>query len=179
MAKGGSKKLAIDSWQIQQLGEVLQYFRLKKKEVAKKLEALVENDDQVSCMGAVVGKVTSAIFLSDRLDPRDYRHPKCYLKAFGLNLKEKSSGKFKGQLKITKRGSSTARKYLYFACLRLLNNDPIIAQWYQLKVQHYGNKHKMKAITALMRKIVLALWHVGRGEAFDANKLFTLREVVS
>jgi transposase len=52
--------------------------------------------------------------------PVDYPNPHSYLKALGLNLKERSSGKHKGQLKITKRGPGEARKYLYFAALRWL-----------------------------------------------------------
>jgi hypothetical protein len=32
----------------------------------------------------------------------------------------------------------------------------------------------MKTVIALMRKLAKAVWHVGRGEAFDATKLFSL-----
>lgn len=31
---------------------------------------------------------------------------------------------------------------------------------------------KLKAVTAVMRKLALALWHVAQGDAFDASKLF-------
>jgi transposase len=88
-----------------------------------------------------------------------------------LNLKEKSSGRLKGQLKITKRGSSIARKYFYLAALRLIQNDPLVKQWYDEKKDP---KAKMKTVIALMRKLAKAVWHVGRGEAFDASKLFSL-----
>ncbi|MGH8522516.1 MAG: hypothetical protein ACREU9_14085, partial [Gammaproteobacteria bacterium] len=42
-------------------------------------------------------------------DPRAYANSGSYCKAFGLNLKERSSGQHKGQIKITKRGSGPAR----------------------------------------------------------------------
>lgn len=163
-----------ERWQLQQRGEELQRSRLKKKEIGSKLEAWIESDADICHMGNVIGKIGTAMLLGNRLDPRDYSNAHSYRKAMGLNLKEKSSGKFKGQLKLTKRGSSQARKYLYLACLRLLQHDPVIRRWYETQVLSNGNKHKIKIITALMRKIALALWHVGRGECFDANKLFSL-----
>ncbi|MCP4287215.1 MAG: hypothetical protein GY792_22695 [Gammaproteobacteria bacterium] len=50
----------------------------------------------------------------------------------------------------------------------------MIGAWYQNKVKHDGNI-KSKAIVAIMRKLVLALWYVARGEAFDSRKLFNIR----
>ncbi len=41
--------------------------------------------------------------------PVDYPNPHSYLKALGLNLKERSSGKHKGQLKITLSASPARR----------------------------------------------------------------------
>lgn len=90
----------------------------------------------------------------------------------GLNLKEHSSGKHQGQLKITKRGPARARQYLYLAVLRWLQREPLIAAWYQAKVQRDGGHLKGKALVALMRKLAKALWHVARGQAFDADQLF-------
>ena len=80
-------------------------------------------------------------------------------------------GRHVGQLKISKRGSSTARSYLYFAALRLIKNNPVAKAWYLNKVDP---RAKNKTVIAVMRKLVKALWYVGRGERFDANKLFTL-----
>jgi transposase len=157
---------------LQALGKELRHSRLEQRRVKRELEAWVKNDDALTCMRAVICLVTTAVILSCRLDPRLHHCARSYQKAFGLNLKEKSSGRHHGQLTITKRGSSTARRYLYFAALRLINTDPIIQQWYQQKVNPRARK---KTIIALMRKLSKALWHVARGERFDANKLLTLK----
>jgi transposase len=119
-------------------------------------------------MGLTVGMVTTAILIGLHLDPRHFGCARSYLKALGLNLKEKSSGQDHGKLKLTKRGSALARKYLYFAALRLINNDPVISTWYQNKVDP---RAKLKTVIALMRKLAKALWHVARGQRFDARKL--------
>jgi hypothetical protein len=70
------------------------------------------------------------------------------LKAFELNLKERSSGQHQGQLKLTKRGPGPARWDLYLATLRLIHRDAIVRGWYERKVQVQGGRHKKKVIVA-------------------------------
>ncbi len=135
------------------------------------LAAQVEADATLSQLASVVGKTTAAVLVSTQGSPQDYPNAGSYLKSLGLNLKERSSGKFQGQLKITKRGPGIARLYLYFAVLRWLYRDSIIQAWYQRKVARDGG-HKGKAIVALMRKLAKALWYVAQGVAFDSAKLF-------
>jgi len=61
--------------------------------------------------------------------------------------------------------------YLYMAVLRLVKNNTIIKAWYQKKIIRDSGL-KMKALVAIMRKLASALWHVGKGEKFDAALLF-------
>jgi len=142
----------------------------------KQVEKLTQNNDTVALMGETVGKVTAAVVYSFLGDPRTSSCASAYVKSAGLNLKERSSGKLKGHLKITKRGPSTVRRYLYLAVLRLIQEDPIFRAWYLRKVQRDGGK-KIIAIVALMRKLTKALWHVGQGEYFDSRLLFDLRRL--
>ncbi len=51
-----------------------------------------------------IGKDTVAGFFSEVGDLSYYYHPKQIIKLAGLSLKENTSGKHKGQSKITKRG---------------------------------------------------------------------------
>jgi transposase len=146
----------------------MQHNRLERKSSKKILETYVESDSKLKPMSDLMGLMTTAIFISCRVDPRNYDSPQSLLKAIGLNLKEKSSGLYSGKLKITKRGCSIVRRYLYFAALRLIKNNPLINAWYKAKV---NEKYKKKTIVALMRKLAKALWHVARGKEFDASKL--------
>jgi transposase len=81
-----------------------------------------------------------------------------------------------GKRKITKRGSGRARKWLYFAALRLIQRDLIVRTWYERKVARDGGVKK-KAIIAVMRKLVKALWYVGRGEPLDTSKMFDVKKL--
>jgi transposase len=144
------------------------------KAIEHQIAKVVEDDRVLRRMANVVGKTTSLVLETTQGTPLDYANPHSYLKGLGLNLKERSSGKHAGQLKITKRGPGKARKYLYFTALRWSNKDPVIAAWYQRKVKRDGGL-KGKAIIAVMRKLALSLWYVARGEAFDSRKLFNTR----
>src|SRR5450631_277634 len=156
---------------LQALTAEMRHSRQQQKEVKDILEATVKADTGLSKLASVIGLITTAVLLSCRLDPRNFRNARSFQKALGLNLKEKSSGRDVGRLKITKRGCSMARRYLYFAALRLINNDPVVKAWYQKKVDA---RAKNKTVIALMRKLAKALWHVARGERFDATKLLSV-----
>jgi len=127
-------------------------------------------------LNKVLGPVTGAVLLATQGNPEDYPSAESYCKGFGLNLKERSSGKHKGQLKITKRGPATARFYLYFAALRLLRRDPVIKQWYAAKTARAGAV-KRKTVIELMRKLAKAAWHQAHGRDFDVNRLVNLKAV--
>ena len=156
---------------LQALAKEMQHSRLQQKQAKQALEESIKSNDGLSQLGALIGMVTTAVLLSCHLDPRKYDCARSYQKALGLNLKEKSSGRHVGQLKITKRGSSVARSYLYFAALRLIKNNSVVKAWYLNKVDP---RARNKTVIAVMRKLSKALWYVGRGEQFDATKLFTV-----
>jgi transposase len=147
--------------------------RLQQEAMAaqKRVEMLIQDIESVNVMIDIIGKKTAAVLHSELGDVSRYDNAGSYVKSIGLNLKEHSSGKHKGKLKITKRGSGTVRMYLYLAVLRLIQKNSIIQAWYQNKVDRDGGT-KMKAVVALMRKLARALWHVGQGKRFDAAKLF-------
>jgi transposase len=104
-------------------------------------------------------------------DPSQYHCGGAYRKAMGLNLAERSSGKWQGKLKISKRGSSSVRRWLYLAALRWLRQEPVHS-WYVGQKAARRGKGK-PAVVGVMRKLALALYHVGgRGEVFDRDQLF-------
>jgi transposase len=131
----------------------------------------------IQAMAPVLGKRTAVILGCLLGPPERYTNAASYLKAMGLNLKERSSGQHQGRLMITKRGSGTVRRYLYLAALRLIQKEPLMAQWYEKKVSRDGGRMKMKAVVAVMRKLARALWHVGQGQPFDITQLIDVNRL--
>lgn len=136
------------------------------------IERLTQRQGSVRHLRPVVGAKTSAVLIAVAGDPRNYASAASFVKSVGLNLKEVSSGKKKGGLHITKRGSGLARMMLYMAVLRMLQTNGVMRAWYDKKLARMGQQQKTKAVVALMRKLAAALWHVAKGEAFDAHRLF-------
>jgi transposase len=153
------------------LAAELRHNRLQREGVAERLAKMTQTETHLKPLGETIGKVTTALLIAERLDPRDYANSRSYCKALGLNLKERSSGQHQGELKLTKRGSGQARRDLYLATLRLIHRDAIVRGWYERKVQAQGGRYKQKIVVALRRKLARALWHIARGQAFDARKL--------
>lgn len=124
-----------------------------------------------NAMAPVVGKTTAAVVFAEAGDPRDFKSAGAFVKAIGLNLREKSSGMTTGRISITKRGPNRVRQFLWLAAHRWVQSDPLAAQWYARKKQRDGG-FGAKATVALMRKLAKALFHVARGAAFDSRLLF-------
>ncbi len=80
-------------------------------------------------------------------------------------------GKWQGKLKISKRGSSKVRRWLYMAALRWLKQEPVRSWYLRQKAARRGEGKA--AVVGVMRKLALALHRVGgRGEKFDPNQLY-------
>ena len=149
----------------------LRNFKVAKTEVEK-----LSAHTPAVVLAPVIGRTTAAVVYTEVGDARSFSSAGSFLKAMGLNLKEKSSGTIKGQLKLTKRGSSRVRHYLWLAVFRWIQKDPIANAWYQRKKERDGGKSSRAAV-ALMCKLAKALYHVGRGATFDSSKLFDARRL--
>jgi|HubBroStandDraft_1064217.scaffolds.fasta_scaffold66926_2 transposase len=144
--------------------------------VDAKLAELVEQDPVLGRMATVVGASCAAAIGALVGSPLDFTNARALEKAIGLNLKEKSSGNTRGQMKITKRGPGQVRQLLFMAALRHMKDDATALSWCRARKGYKGDQ-KMKAVVALMRKLTRALWHVARGEAYDPSKLFDTRRL--
>jgi len=165
---------------LSQLAEDANRIRCRQNEIKSRIRHLIHKKpeyEDVLRLAEEVGFSTAAVLRVKIGDFREYNSADELVKALGLNLKEKSSGAYKGRLKITKRGSSAARRYLYLATLRKIISCPIFEAWHKKKVKREGGKKKGKSIIALMRKYAGGLWYVPRGNKFDSRKLFDLTKL--
>jgi transposase len=137
----------------------------------RRLVELTRDHTTIRALGAVVGVPTACVLWVELGDPRAYHCGAAYRKAMGLNLAERSSGQWQGQLKISKRGSSQVRRWLYLAALRWVKDEPVRSWYLRQKAQRRGAGKA--AVIAVMRKLALALYQVGgRGAAFDRQQLY-------
>jgi transposase len=142
--------------------------------VDRTLEEVAQQTEATRMIATVVGRVTAVVLVAHLGPFADYESAAALEKACGLNLKVRSSGNYDGRVAITKRGSGVVRRYLYLAALRLIRDDARVAAWFRSRAGYRGG-HKLIAVTAVMRKLVRALWHVARGDVFDSSKLIDER----
>jgi len=163
---------------VQELAAETRRNQLAERRARRRVCELAASEITTARMQPLLGKSTAAVVVAATGSPLAYDSPGAFLKSLGLNLRERSSGEKQNRgLHLTKRGSSTARKYLYLAALRLLMADPVVHAWYLAKVKRDGGRSKVRAVVAVMRKMVAASWHVARGAPFDASKLFDTRRL--
>lgn len=150
--------------------------RRSVERVDGEIAEVVKGDTVMQRLATTLGIVSAAAIVAHMGNPGSYESTASFVKAAGLNLKERSSGKHEGKLKITKRGPSRVRFYLYFAALRLISVDRVVKAWHRRRA-NYTQGHGMSGVVAVMRKLASALPHVARGETFDSAKLFDTRRL--
>lgn len=149
--------------------------RGEMRRARREVRLLGRKNAVIQAIEPVVGLITACVLYVYLGDPGDYHCGAAYRKAMGLNLKERSSGRWQGQLKITKRGHSQVRRWLYLSALRSIRKARLWT-WYQAKKEKDRGRPR-GALVGIMRRLALAIYRVRvSGEPFDAERLFPGRK---
>jgi transposase len=123
--------------------------------------------------GSGVSKLALARLLGEAGPLSAYASWRQLLRMGGVNLRERKSGTYVGQTKITRTGRPLFRSIVNQMALALVRRDRLYGAYYHHKtgIQKMPGK---KAMTAVGRKIVKLIWGWYRsGAAFDARRVFT------
>ncbi|MGJ3198131.1 IS110 family RNA-guided transposase [Peribacillus frigoritolerans] len=118
-----------------------------------------------------ISEVSLAGILGESGDLSGFSHGNSLLRHAGLHLAEASSGKWKGQIVISKRGRSRLRRFLYLATMSLVMNNP------EFKAVHSHNVKvkkikKMKSIMKLIGKLARVFVGIARrNESYCPKKV--------
>jgi transposase len=112
--------------------------------------------------------------LGEAGDLSGYAHGNALLRHAGLNLIEASSGKWKGQMTLSKRGRPRLRHFLYLITMSMVMNNSEFRALHQHNVQVKKLK-KMKSIMKLCGKLSrLLVGLVQTEEGYNPSKVFTI-----
>lgn len=141
---------------------------LKKIPFAKKLLAIKG-----------ISEISLAGILGEARDLSGFSHGNSLLRHAGLHLAEASSGKWKGQIVISKRGRSRLRRFLYLATMSFVMNNTE----FQAIHSHNVKVKKMKKMKSIMKLVgKLARIFVGiarRNESYCAEKVQPITGLVA
>jgi transposase len=120
-----------------------------------------------------IGIITVAGFLAEVGEIGRFDSPKQIQKLAGLELKENSSGKHKGQTSISKRGRKKLRRILFQAVLPLLRSNAEFADVYEYYTTRQHNQLKGKqAVIAVGCKLIRIFYAIlMKGIEYDANRM--------
>lgn len=121
-----------------------------EQEIVIELKKIPESSYILSIKG--IGEITTATILGEMADFKDFQSYAEVEKFAGLNLYEMSSGKHKGQKRISKRGRPLLRKALFFAAINVVRHGGIYHEKYQSYLER--GMIKMKALIAISRKLL-------------------------
>jgi len=162
----------------QEIKNLLDQYDLYKNqidELDQELQALVEEVPGAQEMMRIpgLGATTVAIFFAEVGDVRNYSHPQQLVNLAGLSLKENSSGKHKGQSRISKRGRKRLRRALYLAVRPMVRHNPTFRELHKYYTSRPERPlKKQQSLIALCCKLLRVLFAIGQKQCeFDGNKL--------
>ena len=107
-----------------------------------------------------LGQVTVAGLIGEVADFTKFDTISEIMKLAGLDLYEISSGKHRGQRRISKRGRPLMRKLLFFAAINAVKSKGIMHKKYQQLLDR--GMLKMKALIAISRKLLAIIFAIVR-----------------
>jgi transposase len=107
-----------------------------------------------------IGVLNAALILAEIGDPRHFTNGQQWIKLAGTQPVPNSSGrKSASQTPMSHKGRARLRTWLYFACLRLIQTNPIFKDWYLAwQKREHNPLNKMQALGALMNKLLRIVW---------------------
>jgi transposase len=176
-------KQALDAYKfhLQQLLEEFDLATTQLERVEKQVTEVLKQIPYANQLLTIKGisEISLAGILGEAGDLSGFAHGNSLLRHAGLHLAEASSGKWKGQIVISKRGRSRLRRFLYLATMSLVMNNP------EFKALHTSNVKvkkikKMKSIMKLVGKVARIFVGIAkRNESYCPEKLQPLTSLAA
>ncbi|WP_100407842.1 IS110 family RNA-guided transposase [Bacillus solitudinis] len=151
----------------------------KFEQLEVKRDELLEQIPGVHQMLAItgIGKDTIAGFFAEIGDLSYYSHPRQIIKLAGLSLREHTSGKHKGQTRITKRGRKNLRALLFRVVMPLVAKNSAFKALHEYYTKRPDNPlKKMQSLIALCNKLIRVLFAIGKKQ-FEFSEERMLKDI--
>ncbi len=159
------------------LCDQLEHTQANLAQLEEEIDKLLEVDKGVKGLQSVpeFGAKTVAVLRAELGDVTRFQRTDQVVAYAGLDLEVKESGKWKGQTKLSKRGSGRLRRILYMAAVRCIRlKDSAFGAYYHRLVAR-GMKGR-EALMAVMRKMLVVASHLLKTqEMYDPTKVCAVR----
>ncbi len=144
-------------------------------QLREKINRILQNIPTAKILRSIkrINDITLATLFSEAGDLSCFSHGNQLLRLAGLHLSENSSGTYRGQVKITKRGRPGLRKLLFLAVFHMVSVNP------EFKALHQHNKRVknmtgMKSILKLCGKLARMLVAMAKNQSGCEGDKLTL-----
>ena len=155
------------------LCDQLEHTRVNLAQLEAEMEKLRETDTGVKGLGSVpeFGTKTVAVLRAELGEISRFARVDQVVAYAGLDIEVKESGKWKGQAKLSKRGSGRLRRILDLAAVRCIRLPGSAFGAYYHRLVTRGLK-KREAMMAVMRKMLIVAVHLLKtGEQYDSSRV--------
>jgi len=172
---GSRAEASVAQKQLDQLWRDLEWAERRCGEVGAELKRLFDQARELDprlpdARPGVVSQLALARLVGELGPLSDFQGWRELQRYVGLNLRERQSGQYAGQIRITRKGRPLARRILNQIALPLVKRHRLFGAYYHAK------KRTMKgaqAMTAVSRKLVKMLWGwYQAGQNFDSARVF-------
>lgn len=184
LAKGSvGATQALDAYKLH-LEQLLEEFDLATTQLEKVEKEATDSLEKITFANKILGmkgitEITLGGIIGETGDLSKFAHGNSLLRHAGLNLAEARSGKWKGQIIISKRGRSRLRRYLYLATMSLVMNNPEFKELHAHNVKVKKMK-KMKSIMKLIGKFARIIVGIARrNEPYCPEKIQPLSPLIA
>jgi transposase len=155
------------------LCDQLEHTQANLAQLETEIDKLLDADKGAKGLQSVpeFGHKTVAVLRAELGDVQRFQRADQVVAYAGLDLEVKESGKWKGQAKLSKRGSGRLRRILYLAAVRCIRlKDSAFGAYYHRLVAR-GMKGR-EAMMAVMRKMLIVAYRLLRtGQMYDPTKV--------
>ncbi len=156
------------------LADQLSHTQTNIAELEREIERLLRRDDGATGLQSVpeFGAKTVAVLRAELGEVERFQRSDQVVAYAGLDVTVRESGKWKGQRKLSKRGSGALRRTLYLAALRCVRQEGSAFGAYYRALGARGLQGNA-ALVAVMRKMLVVAYHLLRsGETYDPSKVW-------
>ena len=157
---GLTEGLVMAKYEIATLLSQIKLMQAQLDELTVQLTELAKQVTDYDYLASVpgIGDVTVVDLLSEVGSLTQYEHPRQLIKLAGLTLRENSSGKQKGQKRISKRGRRKLRALLFRVMMPLIRHNPAFKQLHEYYTTRTVNPlRKKQSIVVLCGKLLKIL----------------------
>ncbi|MCA1598036.1 MAG: IS110 family transposase [Chloroflexi bacterium] len=156
------------------LADQLSHTQTNIAELEREIEALLRQDDGATGLQSVpeFGAKTVAVLRAELGEVERFQRSDQVVAYAGLDVTVRESGKWKGQRKLSKRGSGELRRTLYLAAMRCVRLPGSAFGAYYQALGARGLKGNA-ALVAVMRKMLVVAYRLLRsGDSYDPSKVW-------